>query len=618
MAVNPQIPSTQVVGWPGARLAVPLIAGDIILRGDHGRRRRATMIARSRLVPRKDVRGRRVQARESGFYVETISEAGIERILGPEGLLLPDVMIVRSRDDSGSGESDPPVTPRPMVRSGSRGLVVREAQERLNVAHYRNIDQGGIGLARCPLTTDGVFGANTRAAVRAFQRHVFPDDPRAWDGILGPKTWATLIAASGLPKVSAPPVIDDPQPATFSESPESPAPLYLRQGDNPGDPLDRYRIRGSLYSKEYQMWAAFDPSGLIRTSSAIGPEESRLAMDGPPGLAIGKELMRFENGRLGEFVLKFNEFTLYFDEVLRSIGRLRDLLSAGAPEAPTDLTLLQKRSLRPTDDFQPSRSRKQAYSDWRLRQRAYAALRSTGREHELARHAYWRAHGQLLRTLATQIDKPTFESIALSLGDIASAVTGGWAGVLVVLGDKLIETHKNRAEYNEAMKRFQELLKKTKAQVRDELEAMTEAGTVYWDNLEKYRKAIQAREEARASTREAAASLGQELLSPAERRGQMASEIRMPPMVSDAWRALALAGPTAFVKLSAVLKAGPLIERAVFHFAKPDPTRTSDIAAVIKAFKQAQSWKGVLTKDDVNEWIAVDKLWNETFEKFYR
>lgn len=39
---------------------------------------------------------------------------------------------------------------------------------------------------------DGYFGLNTETAVYAFQAKVFPDDPKEWDGICGPKTWNKL------------------------------------------------------------------------------------------------------------------------------------------------------------------------------------------------------------------------------------------------------------------------------------------------------------------------------------------------------------------------------------------------------------------------------------------
>jgi outer membrane protein OmpA-like peptidoglycan-associated protein len=142
------------------------------------------------------VKGRRGRPRESGFYAEVIGEDSYERIAGPDGLLLPDVVIVRSRAPADMVESDPPIVPRPTIRQGSRGPAVAEAQTRLNAVHAARTASGESGLDRCPLTVDGVFGPNTRAATVAFQRTAFPGQPGEWDGVIGPRTWAALIAAS--------------------------------------------------------------------------------------------------------------------------------------------------------------------------------------------------------------------------------------------------------------------------------------------------------------------------------------------------------------------------------------------------------------------------------------
>ncbi|WP_158298659.1 OmpA family protein [Sphingomonas psychrotolerans] len=195
VAVNPQTPSTQIVGFPGTRLVAPLLAGDIILRGKH--RRRAKMVTRPGTHRANTVKRRGGRPREGGFYAEVIGEDGYERIAGPDGLLLDDVLIVRSRSESDFGESDPPIVPRPTVRQGSRGPAVTEAQTRLNTVHATRVTGGERGLDRCPLTVDGVFGANTRAATVAFQRTAFPNQPGEWDGVIGPRTWTALIAASG-------------------------------------------------------------------------------------------------------------------------------------------------------------------------------------------------------------------------------------------------------------------------------------------------------------------------------------------------------------------------------------------------------------------------------------
>ena len=74
--------------------------------------------------------------------------------------------------------------PLPTLRAGATSatsaagrLATRKAQLLLN-------------LGGATLVTDGVFGRNTTAAVRAFQEH----HGLTVDGVLGPKTWTALIA----------------------------------------------------------------------------------------------------------------------------------------------------------------------------------------------------------------------------------------------------------------------------------------------------------------------------------------------------------------------------------------------------------------------------------------
>lgn len=64
----------------------------------------------------------------------------------------------------------------PKIGLGSRGAAVRAAQQRLTAVGF---DTRGI---------DAIFGANTYAAVRAFQKSA----GLVQDGIIGPKTWAAL------------------------------------------------------------------------------------------------------------------------------------------------------------------------------------------------------------------------------------------------------------------------------------------------------------------------------------------------------------------------------------------------------------------------------------------
>jgi peptidoglycan hydrolase-like protein with peptidoglycan-binding domain len=68
------------------------------------------------------------------------------------------------------------IQPFPLVRSGDRNHPVRTLQHLLRARNH-------------PVTVDGIFGAKTDAAVRAFQM----DKHLAVDGLVGPKTWSALI-----------------------------------------------------------------------------------------------------------------------------------------------------------------------------------------------------------------------------------------------------------------------------------------------------------------------------------------------------------------------------------------------------------------------------------------
>lgn len=89
-----------------------------------------------------------------------------------------------------------PVSPRPIIRFGSRGPAVVEAQLRLNHVHAVRVAAAQTPISRCPLDPDGIFGTNSRRAVVSFQQIAFPGDRREWDGIVGPRTWGALIERS--------------------------------------------------------------------------------------------------------------------------------------------------------------------------------------------------------------------------------------------------------------------------------------------------------------------------------------------------------------------------------------------------------------------------------------
>jgi peptidoglycan hydrolase-like protein with peptidoglycan-binding domain len=86
----------------------------------------------------------------------------------------------------------------PLVSNGDTGPVVKALQQGLHT-----IASGGSGLDPGPI--DGIFGAKTEAAVRAYQT----DHGVESDGIVGDRTWwvpagaagATLASLSGLTTV---------------------------------------------------------------------------------------------------------------------------------------------------------------------------------------------------------------------------------------------------------------------------------------------------------------------------------------------------------------------------------------------------------------------------------
>jgi 3',5'-cyclic AMP phosphodiesterase CpdA len=409
--------------------------------------------------------------------------------------------------------------------------------------------------------------------------------------------------------------------------------------DNPPDSdqrpteLSDYQIKGGLYSAKQKIFHAQDRRGLILTASVVCKWEEKLALRGPSTVVISKEMTRFEGNRLGEFVENFNEFTHYFDEVLRAIGRLRDLLSAGAPEAPTDMTPAQKFALRPTDDRQITGEKKRAYRDWREAQARYAAadgvhslvfeVPRTGRQFDDARQTFWEAQGTLSRTIAQakRDGKPKFKEIELKFSDLVSValgVTGEDWKLVVLVADKVREALKNKAEYEAKLKEFSLLVKNIKGAIQDQFEAFRRAGATYWTEFEIHRETIAERDKARIEARRRAADFGQAIAPHAESRLHVLAAIRMPALVSDAWRALAIVGPPALAKLTSALASRGLIDRATFHYqkSKPDPFGVEDITNIIGALKRAESWKIVLTKNDVDEWVAMNNLWEETFNKF--
>jgi outer membrane protein OmpA-like peptidoglycan-associated protein len=131
----------------------------------------------------------------------------------PVAALKTDVQFYVPPEHAEWAESAPPGS-RTMIRRGSRGPGVVEAQQKLNQVHLRRTNTGLPGLDAAPLVEDGAFGELTHRATVSFQRLAFPNQPNEWDGVIGPKTWAMLdaMAAGPVPVPPTPPTIqpDDP------------------------------------------------------------------------------------------------------------------------------------------------------------------------------------------------------------------------------------------------------------------------------------------------------------------------------------------------------------------------------------------------------------------------
>ena len=128
--------------------------------------------------------------------------------------------VQRQRDDGTAPGSAPGGGARRMIRRGSVGDDVRDAQQLLN--------QHG---AAPPLVLDGIFGPLTNAATVAFQNA----HGLAPDGIIGPLTWGALESQAPGPQPVPPgpqPVPPGPQPSAERWTAEDRA--MIAAGTQPG------------------------------------------------------------------------------------------------------------------------------------------------------------------------------------------------------------------------------------------------------------------------------------------------------------------------------------------------------------------------------------------------
>ena len=188
-------PFMQVVAWPGRRIDRAMLPGDVVLRQPLGGVRRSFILTEPVILGGAEASAVDVEAIANG-RPGSISLS----LCGPDRLLRSDLTIVRPLGEAELDYAETPAAPpagRPTIRSGSRGPAVIDAQQRLNEVHADRRARGESGLADCPLVTDGIFGAHTRAATVSFQRIAFPGQPSEWDGIIGPHSWTALLARTG-------------------------------------------------------------------------------------------------------------------------------------------------------------------------------------------------------------------------------------------------------------------------------------------------------------------------------------------------------------------------------------------------------------------------------------
>ena len=74
-----------------------------------------------------------------------------------------------------------------VLRLGAAGAQVKTVQRILYARGIRD-DRGR------ETQVDGIFGADTRAAVIKLQRQLFPADSSQWDGVVGAQTWERMTA----------------------------------------------------------------------------------------------------------------------------------------------------------------------------------------------------------------------------------------------------------------------------------------------------------------------------------------------------------------------------------------------------------------------------------------
>jgi subtilisin family serine protease/peptidoglycan hydrolase-like protein with peptidoglycan-binding domain len=210
----------QVLAHPGEPIAdLSFRPGDLLLRIARGEGWGCVAVVAAPELHRHDhlgaigLRGESYPRLRPGLYVQVVEifprrrrrdDRFARRFCDGSGLVLPDTLLLRPRPAHLWGTENDEAVPdfdilseRPsLLRRGSTGTAVREAQRKLNRIHVDAVALGFPGLAGCPLVEDSRFGERMEAAVRSLQQQVF-SDPSEWNGVIDPKTWAQLDLLAG-------------------------------------------------------------------------------------------------------------------------------------------------------------------------------------------------------------------------------------------------------------------------------------------------------------------------------------------------------------------------------------------------------------------------------------
>ncbi|MDB5674420.1 MAG: hypothetical protein JWM65_1402, partial [Sphingomonas bacterium] len=149
-ALDPDDSAMRIVGWAGRRPQGALTRGDVVLRETFGGRRRCAILADGPIVARRDVprHGWDGDISLPGSYVRALEpgsgpQGRARRIVGPDGLLLPGLVVIRAGEDAEATPTLPTHCP---------GLPRRQVIDRFafNGADVLPLHQPQIiGIARC-------------------------------------------------------------------------------------------------------------------------------------------------------------------------------------------------------------------------------------------------------------------------------------------------------------------------------------------------------------------------------------------------------------------------------------------------------------------------------------